>query len=146
MKNVNVRYKMLLRHSHDLIAVIDREGVLVEMNPAGLKLLDRSEKEIVGYPLEESFHDDDVLELGRKALAVVESESVIKFDWTIRPMSGPAKWISATAIPVENESHQIVTAMIIARDMTNLLTLDEDLAQAADLIASLRLRVKDALE
>jgi PAS domain S-box-containing protein len=145
LKAIRAQYASVMRHSADLVAVIDQDGVLVEMNPAGLKLLDRSEDEIVGYPIEESFRDDDVLELGRKALEAIRSDSVLKFDWTLRPMGGPAKWITATAAPVEDESQRIVAAVVIARDMTDLLTLDEDLAQAQDLIASLRLRVKDAL-
>ncbi|MCB2213753.1 PAS domain S-box protein [bacterium] len=146
LKAIRARYRSILNTANDIVAVIDRNGKLVEMNRPGLKLLGLSTDAVVGYPVDEAFQDDRAREIGRRAAEAISSNSEITFDWTIPQFAGPALWLTAKAAPVEDETRRIVAAVVVARNLTDMLSLDEDLAQAQDLIADLRRRVRDQID
>lgn len=146
LKEIRARYRTLFENTPGIVAIISNEGVILEMNPAGVSLLGMKSDELVGKSINDAFPDDRAREFGRKAGEAITSNQTVTFDWTVPRLNGPALWLAGRAAPVMDETQTVVAAVVTAKDLTDWLALDEDLASIQDQVSDLRRLIRDRLD
>ncbi len=84
------------RLSKDLLAVFGRDGVLRAVNPAWRSLLGFEPDELVGHPVGDFMHPDDVERMLHRVLADAQPEPFVNRH---RHRDGSHRWIAWTAVP-----------------------------------------------
>ncbi len=110
--------------SRDLFVVNDMRGEIQAANPAWTELLGWTEEELVGQPIFQFVHPDDLAasrdELGRLA----EGRVIERFEHRLRHRDGRWRWIAWTAVPEDGQIHSV------GRDVTDERAAAEELATA----------------
>lgn len=122
------RLRATLNTVPDCIKIIDREGILIDINPAGLQILKASSPEEV---------------LGRSIFSMVESEfqeelrSIINrafldglpgyIQLKIRDLTNEVHYIEGRYVPLKNTEGNIIAVLSISRDITEYKRLEAQL-------------------
>ncbi|MBD3165302.1 PAS domain-containing protein [bacterium] len=141
LKEVQARHKALFSAGGELYAVMDKEGTFVEINAAGLQLLELESGDVIGKNAKDIFGESRAAAIAEKAAEVIESGKPLRFDWIVRKVGGPHRHFSTRVAPVVNESGETNNAFIIALDISELEALREDLASLQDAVEDLSERV-----
>jgi PAS domain S-box-containing protein len=141
LKEVQARHKALFTAGGELYAVMDKEGTFVEINPAGLSLLELTSKDVIGKTAKDLFGESRATAIAEKAAEVIESGKPLRFDWVVKKVGGPHRRFSTRVAPVVNDAGDTETAFIIALDISELEAVREDLASLQDAVEDLTDRV-----
>lgn len=145
LKGIRARYTAVGELTEELLMVIDREGMILEINRAGQELLSVG-SDVVGKHVDAAFSDARTRSIGQVAARSLEGKQTARADWVVGRATGPSLTLSARVAPVMDDTNRPIAAVVIARDITDLTTLDEDLANVADEVGRLRKRVQRALD
>jgi PAS domain S-box-containing protein len=85
--------------SHELIAVTGHDRYLRAVNPAWSRLLGWTEAELLGRPVLEFAHAEDMKMALASARALGRGDSLERFEARARHKDGSWRWISWTAVP-----------------------------------------------
>jgi PAS domain S-box-containing protein len=135
------RYRTLVESAGEAIATIDINGVFTFMNATGAKRLGGTAKDFVGKTMWELFPKEiadrqvasvrEVITTGRGANVTVPTE-----------LHGQLRWYNTTIEPLKNSSGEVTAALIVARDIHELMqaqekvrTLSSAVAQSMDGVA-----------
>jgi PAS domain S-box-containing protein len=114
----------LWRMSQDMMLVAGSDGVMREVNTAWTTILGWQEDELLGRPIFDFIHPDDLQHTLDGAAAIGEGRSFTRFDNRYRTKDGDYRSISWTAGPAEN------TIIAIGRDVTEQRNIEERLRQS----------------
>lgn len=112
--------------SVDLVCIVDVDGHFARVSPSFVETLGYAETELLGVPLADFVHPDDLEASTAEIGAVVGSRSTGRFQSRFRHSNGKWVWLSWTARP---DSTGRVYA--IARDVTDERRARDELAQHA---------------
>ncbi|RYZ40865.1 MAG: PAS domain S-box protein [Myxococcaceae bacterium] len=108
---------LMWRLSEDLMVVVrsspKRDGRIVAANPAWERLLGWTEAELVGTPVQDFLHPDDLAGSTQYVEEVREGRTLRRMDNRYRHKDGRWRWISWSVV----ESHQSML-MAVGRDVT----------------------------
>jgi PAS domain S-box-containing protein len=112
------RLRTIIESEPECVKVLARDGTLLEMNPAGLRMIEAgSAGEVVGakiYALVVPEHRRAFQDLNE---AVFRGESgVLEFE--IIGLKGTRRWLDTHAVPLRNAGGDIVATLAITRDIT----------------------------
>jgi len=136
------RLKTLLDRASDLIYTIDRDGVLTEMNQALVELTGWSRDELVGKPVTQIIHPEDIALSAERLRQVHLGTTTPVREFRIRTKSGDYKTIESSTMP-EVRDGEVVAAFGIARDVTERR---REQAERERLAESFRLILESAYE
>lgn len=108
----------IVENEPECVKLLDREGRLVQINAAGLKIIEvDSEAEVIGGNLE-SFIQPGY----RKAFADLVNHVFAggsgALEFEIQGRKGNRRWLETHAVPLRDETGEIVRCLGIARDIT----------------------------
>ncbi|MAE93759.1 MAG: hypothetical protein CL910_03785 [Deltaproteobacteria bacterium] len=106
------------------VVVIDRDGIVDEINSAACRLVERSREQSVGRPIEELVSGEHALSrLGRKALerGVGFSES----QQTLERRTGDDALVDVAATPLFDDKDALDGAVVVLRDRTSRNRLEQ---------------------
>ena len=112
----------LIRSSHDGILITDGEGIILRMNRAEETLLGLSSLELVGKNVRE------LINLGIVVRSATEETIRTLKPVTIKQTTATGKDYIASATPIIGPNGTIHRVITIARDITEIMTLQEELA------------------
>ena len=135
--------RAVLESMPECVKVLDRNGVVVQMNPAGLRMVDAtSPSEVIGrcvYPL--------VKEQDREAFRRL-NESVFSggaggtLEFSIRGLKGTERIFETNAVPLRGATGDVIGALGVTRDITSrryaelrdafLVRLDDEMRALSD--------------
>jgi PAS domain S-box len=112
------RLRTIIESEPECLKVLARDGTLLEMNPAGVRMIEAgSAADVVGqnvYPLIVAEHRRNFQELNE---AVFKGESgTLQFE--IIGFKGTRRWLETHAVPLRNSEGAIVASLGITRDIT----------------------------
>ena len=133
------RFRALVENAPDMIALLDREGRLIEASPSASEILGLEPDDYIGHPIFELIHPDDraeMLDVFTGRLDVPGFGHTIEF----RLAASDGTWRVIQAVGNNLFDDPAVGAFIVnARDVTERSRLEEQLAQAQKLEAVGRL-------
>jgi len=124
----SIERKRLFEMSRDLFAVATFDGYLKSINPAWVRVLERSEEELIAKPFAEIIHPDDLAATGEVVAALSRGEPVHQFQVRLLKANGEAISFSWSAVPdTETGAGAFYT---VGRDITEDLRREEMLRQS----------------
>ena len=127
-----VRFRSLFENTPELILYQNDEGVILDVNPAFLSLVELSREQVIGHHYDD-FLPLEVQPLFRQKLREAFAGHTVRFDmYTTQGASTPRNWDVMKVPLVENG--RVIGVHMIARDVTEKTKNQEDIfAQNQDL-------------
>lgn len=112
------RYRLLAQYSTDLISRHTLDGMCLYASPACRTLLGLESEEMVGHPIMDFVHPDDV-ESVRDAQAELLSKPTYTTRYRIRRKDGAWIWFETTSRPIRSsETGSVVEIIAVSRDIS----------------------------
>jgi PAS domain S-box-containing protein len=143
------RLRTIFEQEPECVKLVDRDGTLLQMNPAGLAAIEAdSLEQVVGqsiYPVICAEHLDAFKELNR---AVFEGKTR-KLEFEIQGLKGTRLWVETNAAPLRNAEGEIIALLAVTRDITDRLAAEQQRVEAHRrevLLKEVHHRVKNNLQ
>ncbi len=114
----------------ECVKILSPEGMLLEMNPAGLAMIEAgSLEEVRGCPLTEIIVPEDrdaFTEMHRRAMQGATG----RCEFAIVTLKGTRRWLETHAVPYRNAQREIIGVLGITRDVTARLEAAAELERS----------------
>ena len=138
------RLSAILDNEPECVKVVDLNGQLLEMNLAGLKMLEaKSLEEVAGKSLLPVVHEADrkaYLDLHNK-VCKGETGTV---DFRIIGLNNTQRWMESNSVPLKNANGEIYAALSVARDITEIKKKSDELIGIKNKLEYSESRLKQA--
>ena len=133
------RLRTIVESEPECVKLIDRHGVLLEMNPAGLKMIEADDlSSVTGECIYDLIVDEDKQAFKNLNRKVFKGErGSLTFD--LIGLKGGRRTIETTAVPFRDAKGDVVGHLSVSRDVSQRLRLEEKLRQSQKLEALGRL-------
>ena len=101
--------------SHDMLAIIDRDGYFTQLNPAFTETLGYSIQTLTAQPFIEFVHPDDRVRTLAEAEIIARGNPTVGFENRYRTQNGVYRWISWNVVPFAEQE----LLYCVARDVTD---------------------------
>jgi two-component system, NarL family, sensor histidine kinase UhpB len=140
------RLRTIIESEPECVKLLDGQGRLLEMNPAGLAMIEaKSIDEVRGQPITQIVapeHRAAFVELHRR---VFNGESgALEFE--VVGLKGRRRWLSTHAVPLRDEFGAVQALLGITRDITETRRAEEQLRASRTALRSLATRQQDIRE
>ncbi len=118
----------IIQNEPECVKVVDLEGRLLDMNPAGLNMLQASTLEeaqsqpLLNYVTTNS--KNSFMELHKKVTQNGENSSL---EFEIEGLNGKRLWLETNAVPMRNDNGEITALLGITRDVTQRKETEQEL-------------------
>jgi PAS domain S-box-containing protein len=121
-------FEKIFQLSNDLICINDSQGVFRKVNPSFLKILGWESSYLLGRPVFELIHPDDIISSREVHQTLLMGQTTIQFTHRLRTKDGAYKFIQWTITP------EISTGRLFAigRDVTDEKLKEERLASSEE--------------
>ncbi|MBL9038022.1 MAG: PAS domain S-box protein, partial [Archangium sp.] len=130
------RYAAYFEHLSDGVAILDAKATVLSLNPAGLKLLDSSAKEVVGRHINTVTNPTDEGLLVDVLYSVAQGKVRSDVDLYARTTGGRRLVLSVSAAPLYGDP-DAGTAILTLRDVTRQRQMADDLRKTSDFLERL---------
>lgn len=125
------RLKAIIRSEPDCVKVMSPESTLLDMNPAGLKMIESTLplSDLLNKKLDHLIHPDDqeiCKTLHEQALAGQDG----KVCFRLIGMQGTERYVECKSVPLKNEKNEIYAVLSLTRDITEKMQLEEEIAHS----------------
>ncbi|WP_056686211.1 MHYT domain-containing protein [Cytobacillus solani] len=124
----NAHYKSLVEHNPDLVFSVNVNGVITNVNPKGIEMLEESRENIIARNLFSYFHDAD-RERVKHHFYHLQDKNQSDFEVLIK--NGKDKWIPIviTFVPIIVDK-KLIGIFVVARDNSELIKYKEQMKKA----------------
>ncbi|MFN0196061.1 MAG: PAS domain S-box protein [Planctomycetaceae bacterium] len=129
LKSTEARYQAILEAQPECVKLTDTKGKLLEMNPAGLRIIEADSPEqvlglntldLVNPPFKDEFRDWEKRVLnGERATIVFEATG----------LKGTRKWMESIGTPLRNAAGDIEAILAVSRDITERIFAGQQLQE-----------------
>lgn len=126
-------HRLLIENSHDIIYMLDKEGILTFVSPSWTVLLGHDVNDVQGKPFVPLIHPDDVPDCYRFIAKVISSGSWQDgIVYRVRHLNGEYRWHTSSWVPVRGKDGSIVGIEGIARDITDKKMAEQPIHDSED--------------
>lgn len=127
-KLTKAQYKSLIEHNPCIVFTVDTDGIIQDVNPKGLEMINEQKEEIVSKSLFSYFKEEEQSELADKFTGLY-AKKIVEFETFIRV--GESKWVPmiVSFVPIIIDK-QLTGVFVIARDITDLMESKEHIRKA----------------
>ena len=126
------RLRTILETEPECIKLLDRGGMILELNPAGMKILEAESFEQV---------------IGRSYLQLIEPSFRLRFqnlitdifndrpgnlEYQIQGLNGAQRWVETYGVPLKNANSEIVAFLGVTRDTTERKLAEQNLRESEE--------------
>jgi two-component system, cell cycle sensor histidine kinase and response regulator CckA len=127
------RLAAIVDSSNEAIMSLAPDGTVLTWNGGAERIYGYSAQEMIGRNISVLRRPDPLREAERKLESVKMGESIRDFNALRVRKDGSQIWVSITASPIRDTTGKVVAISTIARDITEIKALEEQLRQAAKL-------------
>lgn len=125
IENHEERLRAMINTLPDCIKVIDREGRLIDINPAGLEIIKASSpEEVLGRSIIPMIEPEHREELERTIRRVFNQGTTEYLHLKIRDLKGEVHYIEGRYMPLRNPAGETISILSISRDITEYKRLE----------------------
>src|SRR3954469_13662542 len=128
--------RRIIENSPECIKILEPDGVLTYMSPAGMRLLELEELNIQGTNILDYLGPQDRAE-GVEALARARAGGIGTFHGMVLARSGREKWVDAVVSPMLDGTGKVESLLAVSRDVTERRAADEALGETRAQVARL---------
>lgn len=129
------RLHTIIDSEPECVKLQDRDGVIVEMNPAGLALLNADEpQQVIGRTVYE-FLDPEYHDAYRDLTAAIFNGERHSMEFEVTTTLGRRRWLETHAAPLRDSSGSIIALLAITRDIDGRKRDEERLRQQQEELA-----------
>jgi PAS domain S-box-containing protein len=125
------RLRAIVQAGPDCIKLLDRQGFLLEMNPAGLAMMGAvSAEQVLGQYVPDLLAPEyraAYLELHQQVLAGQQR----RMEYEVLRLDGRRRWLETHAVPLRDHHGEIVAHLAVTRDISVRKAMEEELALLA---------------
>ncbi len=111
----------------DCIRIMDADGIILDMNPTGVAMLEaNSLDEVKGrcaYDFVDSRQRAEFIEMNRRVFAGAS----VSLEFMVRTLKGNCLWMEASSVPLFDPQGEVVENLSITRDITKRKRIEEAL-------------------
>ena len=127
------RLRAIVESEPECVKVVSLDGLVLDMNPAGLRLVEADlADQVIGRPVLGLVHPDD-----REAFEASHRQACrggnARAQLRIVGLKGAVRWLETHATPLRNADGVIASVLSVTRDVTERKLADERLARATRL-------------
>ncbi|PLK44488.1 PAS domain S-box protein [Emticicia sp. TH156] len=119
IRNSEKRFRSLMQNSSDGLSLVTADGIMIEISPAGKRITEFEEYEILGINLTSLIHPEDLETVSQAFLGILEDPSLTKrAEYRSLTKSGNYKWLEASFQNLLNEP-AVGAVVVNYRDITD---------------------------
>ncbi|MED3573726.1 MHYT domain-containing protein [Cytobacillus praedii] len=124
----HAHYKSLVEHNPDLVFCVNVNGIITDVNPKGIEMLEESKEKIISRNLFSYFNDADSERVKHKFFQLQDKN---QSDFEVMIKNGRDKWIPIviTFVPIIIDK-KLIGIFVVARDNTELIKYKEQMKKA----------------
>lgn len=127
LKQQEIRLSSILQSEPECVKVVSPDGILIEMNPAGLSMIEAdSAEEAIGKKVESLIEPSDLKfyqTIHENALKGIKSSARFR----IIGLKGTHRWMESTSVPLTDQTGKIVSVLSLTRDISEKVINEEKL-------------------
>ncbi len=127
LKEKEIRLTTVIESQPECVKLQDKDGYVLEMNQAGLNLLEvENATDVLGktvYEFISSEHHPQYKQLTENVFNGMHQSMTFK----IRGQKGTERWLESNAVPLRDQNKQITALLAITRDVTERMQLERKL-------------------
>jgi len=146
LRESEARLRTIIESEPDCVKLVDAQGRLLEMNPAGLAIIEAASIELVrGRSVIDIIAPEHRAAYAELLARVFAGESrTLEFE--IIGLKGGRRWLTTHAVPLRDASGTVHTLLGITRDITETRRSEEQLRASRAALRSLATREQDIRE
>ncbi|WP_259016636.1 PAS domain S-box protein [Emticicia fluvialis] len=119
IRNSEKRFRSLLQNSSDGLSLLSADGIMLEISPAGKRITEFEEHEILGINLATLIHPEDIEVVSQAFLGILKDPSLTKrSEYRSLTKSGTFRWLEASFQNLLNEP-AVGAVVVNYRDITD---------------------------
>jgi PAS domain S-box-containing protein len=132
--------RTIIESEPECVKVVSTQGVLLNMNPAGLRMVEADTlSAIVNKPVSHLIHPDDRKAFNKLHRRVCDGENG-ELEFRIIGLNGTIRWMETHSTPLRDPSGKITSVLSVTRDITERKRAEETIQRHA---AELEQRVEE---
>lgn len=118
LREREARLRTIVESKPECVKIVATDGTLLEMNPAGLRMIEADDgAQVIGKPASELIHPDD-----RPAFAELHERAcrgeVGELEFCIIGLKGTVRWLETHSAPLRDAKGVITSVLSVTRDIT----------------------------
>ncbi len=144
-KRSEERFRSVIENSPDMLTILDEKGFIKYASPANRKVHGFSETELVGRPLQDSIHPDDLPVVEESFQRLLEKPGLVEtIEFRLRHKDGSFRFIEGHGKNMLD--HPAVQGIVCnARDTTDRKEAEQELEEQKDLLEAVVDNVSDGV-
>ncbi|MBI5765526.1 MAG: PAS domain S-box protein [Planctomycetes bacterium] len=132
LRSSEARFRMILDNEPECVKVVSRDGRLMEMNPAGLHMIEAdSLDQVQGRLVRDLVHADDFRIYAELHDRVCRGATGAA-EFRIRGLKGTERFMETSAVPWRNDRGAIIGVLSVTRDITLRKQAEDNLRASRD--------------
>jgi PAS domain S-box-containing protein len=127
------KYRLLIDNSHDIIYMLDKEGIFTFVSPAWTTLLGHPLNQVTGQSFQKFVHPDDLEGcLNFMKSVFISGQRQEGVEYRVMDINGEWRWHTSSAVPLKDNNGEIAGFYGIARNITERKQAEEALRESEE--------------
>lgn len=120
------RLKTILQNEPECVKLMDEEGCLLDMNPAGLAMIEADNFDMVRGAKVINIINEPYRAAYTQLIEDVFKGKDVQAEFTITGLKGTRRWLETHAVPFRNADGKIISLLAVTRDITKRKMAEEN--------------------
>ena len=130
----NRRFRLIFESEPQCVKLVDRDGRLVDINPAGLQMLEAEREDVLGKCIFDVIVGEDRERFVEAMQAVLHGESN-SLEFEIVGLKGEHRFMTTRQVPIRYGSDESIHVLSITEDITEKRRIEQQLKHHRDKLA-----------
>ena len=126
------RLKAIFDSEPECVKIVSIDGLVLDINPAGLRMLEAVEKEeVIGANVYALVHEEDRDAFKQLHQKVCKGE-IGSLQFRLQGLKGCKRWMETSSVPLKNRRGQVTAALSVTRDITEKKEAEQQIKQSEE--------------